>query len=120
MSGIMVDCPHCKGTGKIPHECHPGECLVIERSWEKEGMGWSESLTVRKCRICGQLYKVRHQWDKGTGSDDIWLRPGETERGYTFPLEEAAKYTSEPIQLQPTLFSKEEIESCQTSKIKEQ
>jgi len=53
----------------------------------------------------------------GTGSDNIWLRPGETERGYTFTLEEAAKYADEPIQLQPTLFSKEEIESCQASKI---
>jgi hypothetical protein len=111
MSGIMVDCPTCRGAGKILHECNPWDCIVIEFLYQKSGAGWSESLSICKCQICGQLYKVRNQWDAGTGSDDIWIMPGETERGYSFPLEEAAKYAGEPVQ--PTLFSKEEIEKCQ-------
>lgn len=114
---IMIDCPHCRGVGKIPHNCHPGDCLVVKKIWSRENTSThsSESLTIRKCKICGQLYKVRHQWDDGTGSDDIWLMPGESRRGYEFTLEEAAEFEGEGSgseSVQPTLFAKEEIESC--------
>ena len=56
-------------------------------------MGMStESLGVFVCRVCGQLWLIRNQYDAGTGSDDIWLKPDEKERDYEFPIKEAEKY----------------------------
>lgn len=52
----------------------------------------NESLGIYRCSICRRLWKIRFQCDPGTGSDDIWIRPGGTERGYHFPLEEAKLY----------------------------
>ncbi len=38
------------------------------------------------------LWKIRLQYDTGTGADDIWLAPGEQKRGYEFSLEEAKEF----------------------------
>jgi hypothetical protein len=52
-----------------------------------------ESLGIYQCKDCGQIWKIRRQWDDGTGSDNIWLRPGESKRGYEFTIDEYKKYT---------------------------
>jgi hypothetical protein len=51
-----------------------------------------ESLGIYRCEKCRRLWMIRFQRDAGTGSDNIWLRPGEKERGYEFDLQTAAKY----------------------------
>lgn len=61
----------------------------------KSDFGSSESLGVYRCKACGQVWKIRYQCDQGTGSDDIWLSPGETYKGYKFTLEEAEKWGGE-------------------------
>lgn len=71
----------------MSHQC----CrLNLELLKEIYSIGSWETLGVYRCRKCGQLWKIRFQYD-AAGRDDIWLRPGETERGYSFSLEEAEK-----------------------------
>ena len=50
--------------------------------------GYSERLEICQCNKCFQIYKIRWQWDAGTGCDDIWLSPGEKKRGYSFSMRE--------------------------------
>ncbi len=91
---MYVDCPHCGGTGKVEHECSEYHLQLLESIYEI-GFGFGggyEGLGVYRCKVCGQLWKIRWQYDPGTGSDHIWLKPGEERRGYKFTLEEAAKY----------------------------
>lgn len=57
------------------------------------GLGSTERIGIYKCRKCGQLWKIRHQCDPGTGCDDIWLRPGESSRGYTFTNRQAREFS---------------------------
>jgi len=52
-------------------------------------MGGYESLGIYRCKICNQLWKIRFQFDQGTGSDHIWIRPGGAARQYAFPEEMA-------------------------------
>lgn len=65
--------------------------LNLELLEEIYSIGNWETLGIYRCRKCGQLWKIRFQCD-ATGRDDIWLRPGETERGYLFSWEEAEKF----------------------------
>jgi len=48
----------------------------------------TERLEICRCERCGKIYKIRWQWDAGTGCDDIWLSPGEKKRGYSFSMRE--------------------------------
>ena len=57
--------------------------------------GCSERLEICQCNKCFQIYKIRWQWDIGCGYDDIWLKPGEEDRGYSFPLDEYKKVLEE-------------------------
>ena len=81
----QVKCEHCDDTG-TRYPCREGEMQRIKllHSWP------SESLGIYQCRRCARMWMIRHQFDPGTGRDDIWLRVGETKRGYTFSAEEAA------------------------------
>ncbi len=89
-----VPCPYCDGTGKLKHTCDRRDLKLLKLIWEFEGYPRHESLGIYRCRICGQLWKIRFQWDDGTGRDDIWLRPGESKRGYTFTHQEAEEVLS--------------------------
>ncbi|KLU62320.1 hypothetical protein CEB3_c13640 [Peptococcaceae bacterium CEB3] len=67
----------------------------------KEIYGWhsvcgSESLGIYRCAVCGQLWMIRFQFSDGTGRDNIWLKPGENCRGYTFTEGEAAAFQTMP------------------------
>lgn len=94
--GIYVSCPHCGGTGKVRHECEQYHLEHLKTLYEIGGWySGSESLCVYRCRVCGQLWKIRWQYDPGTGSDNVWLRPGESRRGYEFTLEEAEQIRKE-------------------------
>ena len=57
--------------------------------------GYSERLEICQCNKCFQIYKIRWQWDVGCGCDDIWLKPGEEDRGYSFPLDEYKRVLGE-------------------------
>lgn len=84
----FIDCSECGGTGKIPHICKEHNLSFVECLFDMPG----ESVCIKRCKVCSQLFKIRYQWDDGTGDDNIYLMPGEEERGFSFPEEEAAKY----------------------------
>ena len=75
----------------MSHTCYQ-HLKLVETIYQWGGAYSYESLTIQRCRECGQLWKLRAQWDAGTGNDSILIRPGESQRGYTFTVEEAAKY----------------------------
>lgn len=92
----MLNCSHCGGTGKIEHVCQRWDLKQLETLLEdrgRQGNWWySELLYMGRCKKCGQLWKVWRRWDSDNGLDEIWLLPGESERGYEFTEEEARKY----------------------------
>lgn len=67
---------------------------TLETIYSYEHGHSSESLKICRCKTCGQLWKIRLQWDDGSGYDDVWLKPGQDDphKGYSFAPEEAAKY----------------------------
>lgn len=86
---MKVPCKACGGTGKLDHECEQHDVDLVEEIY-RDGFGFaSESLGIYRCRICSQLWMIRFQSDPGTGRDDIWLRPGQSARGYEFTYEKA-------------------------------
>jgi hypothetical protein len=91
---FYIPCPHCGGTGKIRHECTQYNLNLIKLLYDRYG----ELLGIYRCSICGQLWKIRWQWDAGTGSDCIWLKPGESRRGYSFTEDEAEEVMRETKQ----------------------
>ncbi len=58
--------------------------------------GLRENISVYRCSVCNQLWKIRFRWNGGAGSDNIWLRPGENKGGYRFTWEEASRVESIP------------------------
>ncbi len=83
-------CPHCNGEGQVPHVCKTEHLLTVEEIYKSDpSPGHSTSLYIKACKRCGQMWKVRYQYDPGTGSDCIWIKPGEEERGYKFTEAEA-------------------------------
>jgi hypothetical protein len=85
-TGVIDPCPRCKGTGEIEHDCEnrgPVDEITLEYKFEGERLG------IYRCEVCGQLWKIRFQYDPGTGPDHIWMKPGEADRGYEFSKEEA-------------------------------
>lgn len=73
-SEIYVPCPHCQGTGKVKHFCNEYSLQQLKLIWESRYTPWYyESLGIYRCSVCGQLWKIRRQWDYGGGSDDIWV-----------------------------------------------
>ena len=77
-----------------PHDCQYGDLIVIKEFYSQRSTYSSESLRIYRCLRCEQLWKIRKQWDDGTGSDDIWLKPGESDRRYKFTMEEAAELSN--------------------------
>lgn len=94
-TGIVDPCLKCKGEGRIEHDCRkrPRLTLVADiygnRSKQRSGMYSRDDLGIYRCEICNQLWQIRFQFDAGTGSDDVWLRPGESSRRFSFPEDEA-------------------------------
>lgn len=72
--------------------CAEENLELLKLLYEMETHLSYESLGIYRCKKCGRLWKIRFQCDAGTGEDDIWLKPGENERGYSFSIEEAEKY----------------------------
>ncbi len=69
------------------HNCDGFDTIT---TLSERSSGYSrESLRISQCRTCGQVWLIRHQWDSGTGSDHLSLRPGESARGYSFTQEDA-------------------------------
>lgn len=64
--------------------------MFTEATRKKRGpMGSYDNLGVYRCSVCNQLWKIRFQFDRGTGSDNIWMRPGDVNRRFSFPEKEA-------------------------------
>lgn len=86
---FRVPCGHCSGRGTQVHECDGYQLQKLKTLYDS-GRTWgsSESLVISKCKVCGTFWKIRYQYDDGTGSDNIWIRLGETQRGYAFTQEE--------------------------------
>ncbi len=76
-------------------ECSCDRLRSIKTLWRHDGDWSRESLQIMQCLNCGQLWKVRYQWNAGSGCDNIYLRPGESDRGYTFTDDEAASVLRE-------------------------
>lgn len=72
MSNGYVPCYYCGGTGKIKHECTQYNLNLIKLLYGYPG----ESLGIYRCSTCGQLWKIRWQWDSGTGSDNSHVYEG--------------------------------------------
>lgn len=91
-TGIIDPCPHCKGEGKIEHDCIGNRSLALVfdiYGCDDRNSGSIDSLGVYRCKTCNQLWKIRFQYDAGTGSDNIWMRSGESARHFSFPEIEA-------------------------------
>jgi len=95
-TGVIDPCPRCKGGGKIEHYCRGSSQLALvadiygSKKRKYSSMGSYNDLGVYLCKVCNQLWKIRFQFDQGTGSDHIWMRPGESSRRFSFPEDEAA------------------------------
>lgn len=69
----MEPCPHCRGTGKILHECQNHQLVTVKNhplnqtDWEHSGS--QQGYVVRQCEVCRRVWGIRYQWDDGTGSD---------------------------------------------------
>ena len=94
-TGVIDPCPRCRGIGKIEHDCKSYTTLelvanIFGCTHQRYGaMGSYNRLGIYRCKTCNQLWKIRFQYDPGTGSDHIWLRPGMSDRGYEFPEEDS-------------------------------
>lgn len=94
-TGVIDPCPSCKGKGEIEHDCAGYRRLTLVadiygcRSERRGSMGSYDNLGVYRCKVCNQLWKIRYQFNDGTGSDNIWMRPGEVNRRFSFPEDEA-------------------------------
>ncbi len=81
----VTDCE--RGVDQVEHRClHSLTLLHQIDSFITPGL--RDSLGIYRCRVCNQLWKIRFKWNVGIGSDDIWLKPGESKGGYSFALEE--------------------------------
>ena len=54
------------------------------------GTGWRESLVIGRCRPCKRWWKIRYQWDAGTGKDIVAIPLGGKARRWTFTRTELA------------------------------
>jgi len=65
------------------HECGQNTIELIVPIYGFGPNARGDSLGIYLCK-CGQWWMIRNQSDPGSGRDDIWLKPNETKRGYTF------------------------------------
>ena len=72
-------------------DCCDRNFVALEKNIHWSGQGSSESLQYGICSKCKQLLMIRFQYDDGTGSDNIVLLPGETQRYYTFHQEDVER-----------------------------
>jgi hypothetical protein len=72
---------------------------VLDVLYDRPGQFSSESLKI--VRVDRGIFMVRFQYDAGTGKDDIWIKPGESNRGYSFSLDEAKKYDRAAKRIEP-------------------
>jgi len=72
----------------MEHDCRSSSVRLIKPIYGfDETRPRSDSLGIYRC-VCGKYWMIRYQSDPGCGSDNIWLAPGEKNRGYEFTEEE--------------------------------
>lgn len=96
MSGILVNCEHCNGVGKVRCHCQRHTIRVLRPDRDEHGFVCAEAY-IGRCRVCSQLWKV-YRSDDGEASDYVWLKPGHEHAGYAFSFEEAAPFLA-PVDL---------------------
>lgn len=67
-------CEHCDGEGTISRKCcTPADLESAPEHPLNDDDLWRSGINfrVRQCKECGQLWGIRHQYDPGTGSDNI-------------------------------------------------
>lgn len=67
-------CHHCKGTGRIEHECNlDSPCKAVKdhplNQSDHSSSRSSQGYMVKQC-YCGRVWGIRYQWDAGSGNDD--------------------------------------------------
>lgn len=73
----------------MKHKCDKNSVRNLKVLYDhQDANDCCESLVIARCQKCGKLWKIRWQFDSA-GVDNIWLRVGETDRGYSFTEEEA-------------------------------
>lgn len=80
-------CYTCEGTGRVGHVCN--SFSTLRDDVHASNQRHNEGIMYQACTTCGEIRKVRYQWHTGSGSDSIFLDVGDSNRGYTFPIEEA-------------------------------
>lgn len=92
---MYLSCPKCGGTGKLKHRCGDSGFNILSNIKLREDETGFDATVIKRCLLCGGLYKVRSVYDAVAKSGKATtLGVGETKNGYTFTAEEAAKYTS--------------------------
>ena len=69
---VYVDCEHCKGTGKVKHECTYLNVVRNHPLNKKYSCGpySEEGFIVKQCPTCKRVWGIRYQYGDGTGSDN--------------------------------------------------
>jgi hypothetical protein len=88
MSGILVECVCCDGKGKVVCRCNNRRLSVVETI--SRSVRWDDpGVYLGRCTQCNQLWKVySRRWTSG-GLEDVWLKPGMSQDGHVFMIDEA-------------------------------
>lgn len=74
------------------HDCRSSSVRLVKPIYGfDETRPKDDSLGIYRC-VCGKYWMIRYQFDPGCGSDNIWLAPGEKNRGYEFTEEAEGIY----------------------------
>jgi hypothetical protein len=97
MSGILVDCIHCDGKGKVPCKCNNRQLTVVQEL--NRSLRWDDrGVYIARCKHCNQLWKVYSKHWVIDSFEDLWLRPGTSRGEYAFTIDEALPHL-EPTDL---------------------
>ncbi len=96
MRSVIVSCRHCKGSGKIRHRCNPYNMEVFKLHTASGNTGplFYRLEKICRCKTCGRLWKIIYIWDENSSPEQIWLEPGQTQKGYSFTTDEAGKFSA--------------------------
>lgn len=83
-------CPECDGEGEVEHQCTYFQTIAVNAKINTSSN--QRGIKYEICPKCESIFKIRYQWNRGTGTDDVVIRPGEEKRGVSFPKQEAQDY----------------------------
>lgn len=78
---VEVECPKCAGSGKVEHlDCMEHQMVAVDH--ERNALDWDtptsyQGYQVYRCKVCGDYWGCRRQWDAGTGIDNHWHNFGQ-------------------------------------------